>query len=49
MPVLTSNYPAAQPGTPSLRPTPERVGALSEVHRRWCYHRDHRQRLLRAS
>ncbi len=30
MPVLTSNYPAAQPGTPSLRPTPERVGALSE-------------------
>lgn len=30
MPVLTSNYPAARSGTPSLRPTPERVGALPE-------------------
>jgi serine protease AprX len=30
MPVLTSNYPAAQPGTPTLMSTPERLGALPE-------------------
>ncbi|MBK8136105.1 MAG: S8 family serine peptidase [Chloroflexi bacterium] len=30
MPVLTSNYPAAQSGAPTLMSTPERVGALSE-------------------
>jgi serine protease AprX len=30
MPVLTSNYPAAEPGTPTLMPTPERIGALPE-------------------
>lgn len=28
MPVLTSNYPAAQPGTPTLLSTPDRMGAL---------------------
>jgi serine protease AprX len=30
MPVLTSNYPAAQPGAPTLMSTPERLGALTD-------------------